>query len=49
MAKAGLAKRADCGNMATRWGNANEEVACRLYEEKTGNYVYHFGVIQHPR
>ena len=35
------------GNAATRWGVLYEPEARKLYERKTGHFVYEFGVIQH--
>lgn len=40
-----LDKRNDTA--ATRWGHLYEDEARRLYENKTGHFVYEFGVIPH--
>ena len=39
--------RAFTGNAATRWGTLYETEARKLYERKTGHFVYEFGVIPH--
>ena len=36
------------GSAATRWGHKYEDEARKLYEKKTGEFVYEFGVISHP-
>jgi len=37
------------GNYATRWGHQYEPVARREYEKRTGEFVYAFSLVRHPR
>lgn len=41
-------RRKQTSTVATRWGNTHEDTARKMYEEQTGEFVYEFGVIQHP-
>ena len=41
-------KRRHVSTAATRWGHTYEDEARKLYERKTGEFVYEFGVIPHP-
>ncbi len=37
------------GNIYTEWGVKYEDVAVRLYELRTKNKIYEFGVLKHPK
>jgi len=37
------------GNYATRWGHKYEPMARREYEKRTGEFVYAFSLVAHPR
>jgi len=41
-------KRRHVSTAATRWGHTYEDEARKLYEKKSGEFVYEFGVIPHP-